>query len=144
MSRLLILLAALSGCASYPTASNTQTRELELQAKAWDDAIVMKNVNAISENMADDFLQISSQGAVSNKEQFLKAITSQDLKIHPYSVEGQTVRVFGNVALITGTTDMTGTYKDRSFHTHYRYTDTYVFNGKQWRVVQVQTTEIVH
>lgn len=52
------------------------------------------------------------------------------------------IRFYGDVALITGTTALHGTYGGKPLRTHYRYTDTYVKESGNWRVVNVQTTEM--
>lgn len=134
--------ACLSGCMT--TSASTQDRAVRLrqQADAWDRAIVRKDVIAIAKNMAGSFRQIDSQGNLSNKAEFLTGITSDKLVIHPYEPEDVEIRFYGNVALVTGTTNLHGTYNGKPFKTHYRYTDTYVNESDVWLVVNVQTTEI--
>lgn len=115
---------------------------LRQQADAWDLAIVRKDAAAIADNMADSFRQIDSQGSMIDKPQFVAAITSDKLAIFPYQPEDVEIRFYGDVALVTGTTLLHGTYSGKPFQTHYRYTDTYAKEDGVWRVVNVQTTEI--
>ena len=137
---LALLLAATSAFAKDATTDLHAT--LKAQADAWDVAIIKKDRQAIEKNMADTFYQIGSDGAAADKAQFLRNILSDDLVIAPYTVEDFKLRIYGNTALINGTTDMHGTYQGKPFRTHYRYTDTYVKEGGVWRVVNVQTTRI--
>ncbi|MES2296076.1 MAG: DUF4440 domain-containing protein [Pseudomonadota bacterium] len=134
--------AFLSGCATSPTVTSDAAAQLRQQADAWDRAIVRKDVAAISQNMAESFQQIDSRGNLSNKAQFLSGITSEKLVIFPYEPEDVVIRFYGAVALITGTTNLRGTYSGKPFTTHYRYTDTYFNESGVWRVVNVQTTEM--
>ena len=116
--------------------------QLISQADAWDKAIVRKDRAAIAGNMTEDFRQISARGAVAGKEAFLDTITSPKLVIHPYGVEDMDVRIYGDVALVSGRTRMTGSWDGKPFASHYRYVDVYVRKDGQWRVANVQVTEL--
>ena len=115
---------------------------LTKQADAWDAAIVHKDADAIAANMAPDFRQIRSNGAVADRAAFLEAILSDKLEIDPYTVEDFDVRLYGDVALLSGTTRMTGRWEGEPFKTHYRYIDVYARRGGKWQVVSVQVTTI--
>ena len=142
VSLVIVLAASLSGCVTALNVNHDSAVQLRQQADAWDSAIVRKDVAAIEQNMAESFQQIDSRGNLSNKAEFLSGITSDKLVIHPYEPEDVVVRFYGDTALITGTTNLHGTYNGKAFTTHYRYTDTYVKEAGVWRVVNVQTTEI--
>lgn len=119
--------------------------ELTRQADQWDRDIVHRRSAAIAANMADDFRQIASDGSVADKAAFLRAITSPDLVIDPYTVEDFDVRIHGvggDVALLSGRTRMTGRYQGEPFTSHYRYIDTYIRRDGRWQVVSVQTTKL--
>jgi ketosteroid isomerase-like protein len=119
-----------------------EVAELTRLSDAWDKAIVAKNKPAIADNMADDFRQISSNGDVADKQTFVNDVTSAGVTIDPYTVEDFSVRIYGDVALLSGTTRMTGREDGKEFKTHYRYTDIYRrINGK-WKVCSVQTSRM--
>ena len=139
---LFVLITSLVGCRTAPIADGDPAAQLRQQADAWDRAIVRKDVRSISQNMAESFQQIDSQGNLSNKSEFLSGITSDKLTLFPYQPEDVVIRFYGGVALISGTTNLHGTYDGKAFKTHYRYTDTYVNESGTWRVVNVQTTEM--
>jgi ketosteroid isomerase-like protein len=140
-----LLIACQSGCVSPGTARGDTTSvvaELTRLSNAWDNAIVRKDTAAIAGNMSEDFRQIASNGAVANKETFVHGITAPDLTIDPYTVEEFEVRVYGDVALLSGRTRMTGREGGTPFTTHYRYIDVYVRTNGGWKVCSVQTTRI--
>jgi ketosteroid isomerase-like protein len=117
--------------------------QLRAQADAWDAAIVRKDRAAIAANMAESFQQIGSDGRVADKAAFLEAIVADKLVIAPYTVEEFRVRWYGDTALVSGRTDMHGSWDGKPFESHYRFTDTYVREADgRWRVVNVQTSEI--
>ncbi len=115
---------------------------LTAQADDWDKAIVRKDRQAIERNMAEDFRQIDGQGNVETKKSFVDDLVSPDLEIDPYAVEDFEVRVYGDMALVSGRTLMKGRYQGAPFASHYRYIDIYVRHGHDWKLVSVQISPI--
>jgi ketosteroid isomerase-like protein len=136
----------LQGCAvatrENAASSAAVVAELTVQADRWDQAIVRKDRAAIEANMAEDFRQIDGAGNVETKSSFVTDLVSPDLVIDPYRVENFDVRVYGDVALLSGTTRMTGRYEGKPFASHYRYIDIYVRRDGTWRIVSVQISRI--
>jgi ketosteroid isomerase-like protein len=52
------------------------------------------------------------------------------------------VRLYGDVALLSGRTRMTGAYEGKPFTSHYRYIDIYVRRDGAWKIVSVQISRI--
>ena len=129
----------LQGCAT-PVTEQSLKAELARRGDAWDQAIIRKDRAAIAANMRDDFQHIREGGAVSGKEEFISFMMAPELVIDPYKVEDFSVRVYGDVALVGGTTRMTGRYAGTPFKSHYRYIDVYVRSGGEWKVSSVQIT----
>jgi ketosteroid isomerase-like protein len=135
----------LAACAPRPPAADDRAATVALlaaQADAWDKAIVRKDRAAIEANMAEDFRQIDGAGNVETRTSFVDGLMSEDLVIDPYTVEDFDVRLYGEVALLSGRTDMTGSYQGRPFRSHYRYIDVYVRKGGEWKIVSVQITPV--
>ena len=132
---------AVSAMAATPADTATAAM-LRHQADAWDEAIILKDRKAIESNMAVTFMQIGSDGAKADKAEFVAALMDQRLTIAPYKVQDFQVRIYGNTALLTGTTDMHGSWNGKPFTSNYRYTDVYIRQNGKWRVVNVQTTSI--
>jgi ketosteroid isomerase-like protein len=144
-SLLMAGLVALASCApGAPVAPDTQTLValLTTQADAWDKAIIRKDRAAIEKNMADDFRQIDGYGNVETRQSFVDGLVSDELEIDPYTVEDFDVRLYGDVALLSGRTRMTGRYDGKPFTSHYRYIDIYVRKDGAWKIVSVQITKI--
>jgi ketosteroid isomerase-like protein len=137
------LAALVTACATPgPTQRTDVIAQLTRQADEWDKAIVRKDRAAVAGNMSEDFRQIGAGGEVEDKASFLDDLLSPKLTIHPYTVEDFDVRVYGDVALLSGRTRMTGSYDAKPFKTHYRYIDVYVRTGGVWRVASVQITRL--
>jgi ketosteroid isomerase-like protein len=141
-----LALALLAACASMTSddasGRSATVASLTAQADAWDKAIVRKDRAAIEANMADDFRQIDGAGNVETKASFVDDLVSPDLAIDPYTVEDFDVRLYGDVALLSGRTRMTGTYQGKAFNSHYRYIDIYVRRNGAWKIVSVQISRI--
>ena len=148
--RILRTLAVLALVAlALPSIAATQTGDakavvasLTRQADAWDKAIVRKDRAAVAANMADDFRSIDGAGTVETKPVFVDGLMDAKLTIDPYTVEDFEVRLYGDVALLSGRTKMTGRYKGQRFQSHYRYIDIYVRRGDEWKIVSVQISKI--
>jgi ketosteroid isomerase-like protein len=106
----------------------------------WDKAIVRKDESAIAGNMADDFRMIDKHGNVEAKQAFVAGIMDPKLSIDPYTVEDFEVRIYGDTALLSGRTHMTGKYDGQPFTSNYRYIDIYVRKSGTWKIVSVQIT----
>ena len=148
-TRLACLFAAaafLQGCVNPQNSSMSNQVDiiatLTRQADAWDKAIVRKDRAAIEENMAEDFRNIDGQGNVETRLPFIEDLMSKDLTIDPYTVEDFDVRLYGDVALLSGRTRMTGNYQGKLFSSHYRYIDIYVRRSGAWKIVSVQISKI--
>lgn len=133
------------GCSSQRGGESKASAVATLKHKSemWDQAIIRKDLKAISDNMTKDFRHIGKSGEISDRALFLKEIVSPDLVINPYTVEDFDIRVYGECALLCGRTRMTGTYKGKPFASHYRYIDTYRRINGEWMVCSVQTTGMV-
>lgn len=126
--------------AAAPNAADLA--QLTRQANEWDAAIVRKDRAAIETNMAEDFRQIDGDADIEDKASFVEGLMSPKLKIDPYTVEDYEVRQYGDTALISGRTKMTGSWDGKPFSTHYRYIDIYARQDGAWKIVSVQITRL--
>ena len=108
----------------------------------WDKVIVAKDEAAIAGNMGEDFRIIDRRGNISDKKSFVAGIIDPKLTINPYTVEDFEVRLYGDTALLSGRTHMTGSYDGQPFKSYYRYIDIYVRKGGVWKIVSVQITQM--
>jgi ketosteroid isomerase-like protein len=140
-----IVAASLSfGGFALPAAAADRSNDigtLTHLSDAWDKAIVRKDQKAIADNMAEDFRMIDGRGDVSAKRAFVMDIMDPKLTIDPYTVEEFSVRLYGDTALLSGRTHMTGQFDGKPFTSNYRYIDIYVRKGGAWKIVSVQITK---
>ncbi len=142
MKRRLALVAVAWASFAFAAPPADLSARLKAQAEAWDRAIVAKDRAAIEANMAPDFRQIDGRGDVETRASFVEGLVSRDLVLDPYTVEDFEVRVYGDTALLSGRTRMTGRYQGQAFKSHYRYIDIYVKRAGAWKIVSVQISRI--
>jgi ketosteroid isomerase-like protein len=135
-----LLCAPLALAADDPAARSKEVAELSRLSDAWDKAIVRKDRDAVANNMAEDFRIIDGKGDIQDKPAFVADILDPRLTIDPYTVEDFEVRLYGDTALLSGRTHMTGSFDGERFDSNYRYIDIYVRRGGAWKIVSVQIT----
>jgi len=143
----LVLMAAIlvSGAGGTPPQSSDRSKtgqELLALETAWDDAVVAKDTTALERIIADDFVMIGADGTVSDKRQLIEGIANPELQIEPFQTEDVRVRIYGNVAVLTGRYSQQGRWKGQAYETAARYTDVYVRSGGRWHAVSAQATRI--
>jgi ketosteroid isomerase-like protein len=136
---LLVLCATLASAAGKNADVVAHLKQL---SDNWDRVIVAKDKAAIADNMAEDFRIIDRRGNIEGKQAFVEGILDPKLTIDPYTVEDFEIRLYGDTALLSGRSHMTGTYEGKPFASNYRYIDIYVRKGGVWKIVSVQITPL--
>src|ERR1044072_7500491 len=121
----LAALATASALAFGADARDSDAATLKKLSDAWDAAIIRKDERAIADNMAEDFRQIDPRANLETKKSFVAGIRAPKLTIDPYTVEEFEIRQYGDTALLSGRTHMTGKYDGKPFESNYRYIDIY-------------------
>ena len=93
--------------------------------------------------LTDDFVLIDVfRGAEISRSALLALIESQQLTFAPVTPMDVTVRLHGTTAIITGRTDMRGSFEDTPFAAASRYTHIYVHRDGGWHLAAAQGTMI--
>jgi ketosteroid isomerase-like protein len=145
ITRGIVFAALLFACMSQVFAADKTAdviAHLRQLSDNWDKVIVAKDEAAIAGNMAEDFRIIDRRGNIEGKKAFVDGILDPKLTINPYTVEDFEVRLYGDTALLSGRSHMTGSYEGQPFTSNYRYIDIYVRKGGVWKIVSVQITAL--
>ena len=123
---------------------NKKVLETELKAASdsYDNALLKKDKNAISELFADDYASTGRQGKLTNKSDEITQIMSTDLVIESSITDDKNFRLYRNTAVETGRFTVNGTYKGESFSEVGRYTTTWIYRDGKWRIVADHTSLI--
>ena len=105
--------------------------------RAWID----HDREAIDAMLSDDWAVIDPGGRLLTKAQVLaEAFESGDREIVDGQIDDVRVRSYGEVAVVTGRTVATGTYKGVRATVKLRFTDVCVRRNEGWQVVASQAT----
>jgi len=100
--------------------------EYQVAVKA-NDAATMDRI------LADDFVLVTGRGKVYNKTDLINAAINKDA-IYEYQDDSQqTVRVWGDTAVITALLYQKGTYKGEPFEDHLWFSDVYIRTPDGWK-----------
>jgi ketosteroid isomerase-like protein len=116
--------------------------EFEELGREWSDAIVSNDAGAIGRYMADDWLIVGETGFTS-KNDFLALVASGDLTHEAMDSSVQSVRVYGDVAIVVGRGTNSGHYKAQPFTSDEWITDVFVKRDGRWLCVLTHLTAAV-
>ena len=103
-------------------------------------ALLAADTAALSRMLAPDFVEISRLGTVRTRADNIRDIASGALHLTSVAYDSLTVRVYGDVAILTGIADNTGTMRGFPFSGKVRYTRVFVRRDGRWQAVLMQQT----
>jgi ketosteroid isomerase-like protein len=106
--------------------------------KAWLDDD-QKTVDAV---LAADWSVIDMTGHVLTKAQVMQELGSGDRRIESGSVDDLKVRTYGDIAIVTGRSVLSGTYQGKRARVTQRFTDVFVKRDGRWQAVASKGTQV--
>ncbi len=103
-------------------------------------ALLKADTVALSQLVADDFVEISRLGTLRTKADNMREIASGTLKLTSVRYDSLSVRIYGDVAVLQGIADNTGTFHGFPFAGKIRYTRVFVRRAGRWQAVAMQQT----
>jgi ketosteroid isomerase-like protein len=136
----LTLLGVLVAFPAHAQARNAAEREVLKASQLLDEASLIKKDRATMERLyADDYMYTHSNGNVLNKTQEIAESMSPDQAWTAHKTDDLKVRVYGNVAIVTGLSTLTGSSKAYVSGPR-RYTEVWVRRNGRWQMVGGQST----
>lgn len=123
--------------------SGEEGRIIALES-AWDQAEQNRDVNALSNLLADNLVYVDYDGSLSSKQQFLSSVKSGDITGEQINNEGVTVRLYNNVAVSTGIYRDKGVERGKPFSRRGRFTNVWINQDGNWQCIASQSTAIAH
>src|SRR5690348_3905693 len=107
--------------------STHTTDEIQILAleNAWNQAELHNDPAALKLILTDDFLITEPDGSLLNKQQHMASAADTSYHYDVLVSEGFRVRVYGSVAVVTGTYHEVGSSKGKHFDRRGRFTDTW-------------------
>jgi ketosteroid isomerase-like protein len=146
MNALHNLFAATVLCASFAARASDADPHAGLPADLrqavadFDRAQLHSDAAELQRLLADDYVLYNSQGRVEGKADFIRDYAG--MKLQPFAVEDETIRVFGDAAVLAGVATLSGTdlASDEAFSVRLRFADVWRRRDGRWQVAFTQAT----
>ncbi len=136
----LTLLGVLVAVPTYAQKRNATEQEVLKASQVLDEASLIKKDRATMERLyADDYMYLHSNGTVNNKTQEIAEYMSPDLKWTTHKSDDLKVRIYRDVAVVTGLSTLTGSAKGYVSGGR-RFTEVWVRRNGRWQSVGGQST----
>ena len=143
-----VLLLAVVAAIAYTTAGAyaANTSEVEKVLLALDqkriDAQVRGDFGVLESILSDDLTYVHASGAVQSKTEFLEDLKSGKRAYKSVKSSEIHVRVFGNVAVITGQSEIIVINDAKEHDLSLRVTEVYADRNRRWQLVAYQATRL--
>lgn len=142
--RLLTWMACTIAASTLATASIAATPSDELIAKeaSWSKAMVAKDMTALKEIIAPDWIGQNQTGKQTTRAEFLASIASGEDKSTSMTNHDVHVRIVGDLAIVQGMDDEVSTHKGASSSGTYSWMDVFQKRGGKWVAIASQNTPV--
>ncbi len=120
----------------------TLFKELEAVEEAFNRAVISNDVAQISACISEDWVLVTPEAGPILRERFLQAVGQGVLSHDSMTKEIDRVRVYGDVAVVTGRGRNTGMFKGKPISADEWVTDVYVKSGDRWICVLTHLTPV--
>jgi ketosteroid isomerase-like protein len=121
----------------------TAEQVLQLHSEGFNRALTQQDYDALERIYSETYMLIRPDGSVLNKQQVLKDLREQGLRIHSIELEDAFVRVLGSVGILTAACKTVSTRNGKESRAHFRLVAVYGQEGDAIRLVHFQSTVIV-
>jgi len=134
-----LLAVSLLGLSSAALAAGTQCRNNVAALDSEFQAAVKRNdVATIDRLLPADYILVSDTGEVSTKSDLVSEARAKSYRYSHQEDSRQTVRVWGDTAVLTALLWAEGTTRGRHFNVRVWFSDTYECTPRGWRYVFAQ------
>ena len=121
----------------------TAEQVLQLHSDGFNRALTQQDYDALEGIYSETYMLVQLDGSVLNKQQILKELREQRLRIHSIELKDAVVRVVGSAAILTATTKTVTSRNGKESQAHFRLVAVYGQEGGAIRLVHFQSTMIV-
>ena len=120
----------------------TAEQVLQLHSDGFNRALTQQDYGALEGIYSEMYMLVQLDGSVLNKQQILRELREQVLKIHSIELKDAVVRVVGSAAILTATTKTVTSRDGKESQAHFRLVAVYGQEGDAIRLVHFQSTMI--
>ena len=120
-----------------------ETREIEALEQQWRTALLQADTSTLDKLLADDFLSVSSNGTLTDKQQYLARLSKHTNRFSSLDLIDLKVRVRPGTAVAVSQTHLIGSIDGHAVDGLFRNTRVYGRspNG-QWRILNSEATRV--
>lgn len=97
---------------------------------------------ALSDLLADEFINVHSSGRAEGKDDYIAYVASGKTRFVDFSTSNLTVLPFGEAAVVAGEIKAHLKHGDEAAHRWFRYASAWVMRHGKWRLILWQHTTI--
>lgn len=120
-------------------AGADQIKKMEMDRAA---AVVKGDWAKLDKETSDDYTLVNIAGQISNKSQMLEGFKSGQNKLTTDDVSDMNVRMYGDVAVVTGKVTVKGMMGGQNVDGQATFTRVYVKKDGHWQSVALQQTAV--
>ncbi len=120
----------------------TPSDELIAKEASWSKAMVAKDMPALKEIIAADWIGQNQTGKMTNRAEFLAGLSSGEDKISSMNNHDVHVRIIGDLAIVQGMDTEVSTHKGASTSGTYSWMDVFQKRGGKWVAIASQNTPV--
>jgi hypothetical protein len=139
---LLLVTRGATLAAQAPAAGSAAEDSVRALEAARGQALLRADTVALSRMVGDEFTEISRLGTLRSRADNIRDIASGALKLTTVRYDSLAVRIYGDVAVLQGIADNTGTFRGFPFSGRIRYTRIFVRRDGRWQAVAMQQTSV--
>lgn len=94
------------------------------------------------ENLAEEYLVVTPNGALKNKRDVIRELSTPGLKMEPFEPVEVQVRLYGDSAVVTGRMLQRFSLGGIRYASDLRYTDVYVKRRGRWLIVSAHASAV--
>ena len=106
-------------------------------------ALTRGDLAALDGLLANDLTYTHTNGQMETKAQFLETLRSGKLRFLSAKPSEQAVRVYGDIAVVTGRAEVKARAKGQEVLLPLRFTEVWVKSGGAWKLTAWQSTQVV-
>jgi ketosteroid isomerase-like protein len=136
---------AIPQSAGMPLAQKHESRhEIDQLEDDWRNAVLHSDTKAMDALLADDYIGITANGTIEDKDQTLARLRSGVRQITSLTISERKVRFYEKTAVVTSLADVQGTNSEgNSMSGSYRYTRVYVRDEQGgWKIVSFEASRV--
>jgi ketosteroid isomerase-like protein len=118
-------------------------QELITLENAWKHAVVKRDTAALQRLYADEYVSTDQEGSVWTKAQDIAIDTKGTSRLASYKLDNMKVRLFGDMAIVTGRNTSKGTLLGTAASAEYRFTDVFIKRDGRWQCLSTQATPVL-